>query len=148
MPIKKQQVRKVAAPRLPRGGTRGTLFFEIARLRLADATALLRASRYNCAIYIVGYAIECSLKWSVAVRRGQTYLAAELEHHNWDSLLSAAGLVNSLNANPSLKAVYSTLADRWHPSLRYSPVVYTRNQAQALHRQFKAIFDWIIETTR
>jgi hypothetical protein len=98
-------------------------------------------------MYIVGYAIECALKWAIAVRRGDTYLAREEEHHNWDRLLNAAGLRNSLDANPLLSAIYSTLIDRWNPNMRYSGETYSRNEAQNLHDQYKEVFDWILETT-
>jgi hypothetical protein len=145
--MKKLPRRQVQARRLPRGGARGTLFLEVARLRFADATALFQAARYNCSIYIIGYAIECSLKWAATVRRGRTYLPEDLENHNWDTLLAAAGLINPLNVNPVLKAIYSTVADRWHPSLRYNARAFSRNDTRTLHNQFKEVFDWIVETT-
>lgn len=115
-------------------------------MRLTDATALLGIARYNCAIYIIGYAVECALKWVVAVRRGDTYLERKFEHHGWDDLLDAAGLRMSLDSNPILKAVYSTVVDQWHPGLRYMAKAYTRNEAQFLGDQFTAVFDWIEET--
>jgi hypothetical protein len=115
-------------------------------MRLKDAGALLKISRYNCAIYIIGYAIECALKWAVAVKRGNTYLDREFETHSWDTLLDAAGLRKSLDLNPTLKAVYSTIVDQWHPSLRYMATAYTRKQAEVLGAQFTAVFEWIEDT--
>jgi len=97
-------------------------------------------------MYIVGYAIECALKWAIAVRRGDIHLAPELEHHGWDRLLDASGLTNALNANPVLNAVYSTLADSWHPSMRYTALKYSRSQAESLYGQYREIFNWIVET--
>jgi len=91
--------------------------------------------------------MECALKWAVAVRTGKIYLPSELEHHNWDLLLHKAGLLNLLDLNPGLKAVYSALAEMWHPSLRYTALDYSRNQANSLLNQFKAIFKWIEEQT-
>lgn len=133
--------------RTPRGGTRGTLFLEIARLRLDDASTLLEASRYGGAMYIVGYAIECALKWAIAERRGQIHVPAELEHHNWDVLLNASGLTNALQANPVLNAMFSTLADHWNPSLRYNTLRYPVNEARGLYNQYNQLFAWILEIT-
>lgn len=129
-----------------RGGTRGTLFLQVARLRLDDATALILAARYNGAMYIIGYSIECALKWAIAIRRGAIHLPAELEHHHWDVLLSSSGLRNALDANPVLSAIYSTLADRWHPNIRYTAQSYSRRQAERIRDQYKEVFNWIIET--
>lgn len=125
---------------------RGTLFLNVARLRFADATALLAASRYNGAMYIVGYAIECSLKWAVAERRGEVHVPAELEHHNWAVLLDASSLTNTLKANPPLWAMFSTLLDEWAPSMRYLARNYSAKEARDLHRQYKQVFEWILET--
>jgi len=128
------------------GATRGTLFYDVARMRLIDAAALREIARYNCAIYIVGYAVECALKWAVAVRRGDIYLDEQFEHHSWDALVDSAHLRNSLDSNPTLKAVYSTIVDQWHPSLRYMATTFTRQQAAVLHNEVAAVFDWIVDT--
>jgi hypothetical protein len=132
--------------RIARGGTRGTLFLSVARMRLDDGTALISAKRYNCAMYIVGYAIECALKWAIAERYGETHLPAALEHHRWDELLDTSGLRTSLTTNPVLSAIYSSLADSWHPSMRYMQQIYTRNEAEFLHRQYREMFNWIVES--
>ncbi len=44
------------------GGTRGTLFREVARVRLEDAGVLLAQRRQGGAVYLAGYAVECLLK--------------------------------------------------------------------------------------
>lgn len=88
----------------------------MARIRLDDAETLLLRRRYNGAIYMAGYAIECLLKWAVTSRTAQIYLPAELETHAWDVLLEAAGLYEDLVLDRSLQAVYVELADRWVPN--------------------------------
>lgn len=40
----------------------------MAAARLEDAKALLAAGRYDGAVYLVGYAIECKLKARIATR--------------------------------------------------------------------------------
>jgi hypothetical protein len=122
------------------------LFRDVGLQRLRDAVVLFRASRFSGSMYLFGYAIECALKWAVTVRRNQIYLAQGLEIHNWDTLLDAAGLRNSLDANPALKAVYSTVADTWRPALRYSGQIYSISEARELHNHFKIVYDWITET--
>ena len=101
------------------GGTRGTVFKEVGRIRREDAAVLFEARRYRGAIYLAGYAIECLLKWAVTERCEITYLPAELETHDWDTLLPEAGLTHSLRSNRPLRVVYSELAELWGPELRY-----------------------------
>src|SRR5437773_2147938 len=105
--------------RIPPGGTRGTVFREIARIRRDDAAILFKARRYRGAIYLAGYAIECLLKWAITTHRQVTYLPADLETHDWDTLLPETGLAVSLRTNASMRAVYSDIAELWGPELRY-----------------------------
>ena len=77
--------------RISPGGTRGTLYQAVARLRLRDAEILLGQRRGEGALYLAGYAIECLLKWSVTRRRNLLRLPQELETHDWDQLLAATG---------------------------------------------------------
>src|SRR6266567_8245476 len=97
------------------GGTRGTLFQAVARIRLKDADVLLEEHRHEGALYLAGYAIECILKWGVTRRRRILRLPQEFETHNWDLLLSATGLKPYLESEPAMHTAYSELAERWGP---------------------------------
>src|SRR5438876_1566970 len=101
------------------GGTRGTVFKEVARIRRDDASVLFRERRYRGALYLSGYAVECLLKWAVTHRRGIAYLPAQLETHDWDVLLPETGLQGRLRAQRAVYSLYSELADSWGPELRY-----------------------------
>src|SRR5439155_22866351 len=105
--------------RISPGGSRGTLFYAVARIRLKDADVLLRQQRHEGALYLAGYAIECILTWAVTCNREDLRLPQELETHDWDRLLSATGMKRSLESQPAMHAVYSELAERWGPELRY-----------------------------
>lgn len=63
--------------RVSPGGTRATVFREVARIRRDDGAVLFEARRYRGALYLGGYAIECLLKWAATRRHGLTYLPAE-----------------------------------------------------------------------
>ena len=76
---------------IPRGGTRGTVFLEVANIRRQDAAVLFANKRYRGALYLAGYAIECLLKWAVTHRRNLLYLPEKLEIHDGDVLLLAQG---------------------------------------------------------
>lgn len=133
------------ASRTPRGGTRGTVYRAIARLRLQDAAALLNSRRYNGSIYLAGYAVECHLKFAFCERKGFTYLPAELEVHNWDALVVAAGLAAEINAQREMSALYSALAESWGPSLRYRTTNYAANEAARLYKEMEELYQFLNE---
>jgi len=93
------------APRIPSGGTRGTVFRAIAEQRMLDAKTLLNSRRYNGAIYLAGYAIECHLKYGYCARKEEIYLPATCETHSWDFLIEAAGLSADLRTAPKILAI-------------------------------------------
>src|SRR5438132_13841866 len=97
--------------RISPGGTRGTLFQAVARIRLKDAAVLLEHEHHEGALYLAGYAIECILKWGVTRRRSVLRLPEEFESHDWDRLLAATGLKPSLEREPAMHTMYSELAE-------------------------------------
>lgn len=129
------------------GGTRGTVFREVARIRRDDAAVLFEAGRYRGAIYLAGYAIECVMKWSVTSRRRVTYLPADLETHDWDVLLPETGLAHLLRANRPMHVVFSELAELWGPELRYLAKEPARHDGDRLYRQMDQLYLWLNEQT-
>jgi hypothetical protein len=95
--------------------TRGKVFREVARHRIDDATSLIESERYNGAIYLAGYAIECHLKYAYCDRKEETYLPAEYEIHSWDALVEAAGLSPDLKTETKMYDLFSALAGTMGP---------------------------------
>lgn len=127
------------------GGTRGTVFREIARIRLQDASVLLGHHRLRGAVYLAGYSIECILKWAVTSHRDLVYLPADLENHDWNCLLVESGLSAALRQDKSAAAIFSELADIWGPELRYLAKEPLTREAAALYERFVILYDWINE---
>ena len=71
-----------------------TQWRHLANQRLGDATILLasRKRRYNGAVYLGGYAIECSLKSAICILKNLPTLPEEYKTHAFDDLLIATGL--------------------------------------------------------
>ena len=129
------------------GATRGTVFKQVAQVRLGDAGTLLEKKRYAGAIYLAGYAVECLLKWAITRRRAWVYLPAELEIHHLDTLLMEAGLAEDLHNEGVLRVIYAALADRWGPELRYLAKSPEPRDADRLYREISRVYDWILEKT-
>ena len=136
------------APRIPPGGTRGTAFRDVGRWRWEDATTLLDEGRFNGAIYLAGYAIECHLKFAVCKRKGLTYLPAEFEVHDWDNLVDAAGLENDVKSEVKIATIYSTLADAWGPALRYRTRAFPSTEATRLYKAMEKLYLFLNQAVR
>jgi hypothetical protein len=133
------------APRIPKGGTRGAIYRPVAWLRLADAKSLLDRSRYNGAIYLAGYAVECHLKYAVCEKKNILYLPAHLEVHDWDILVKSAGLIADIKAQPQVSHIYDALAERWGPALRYRTGKYTLAEASHLYTEMTSVYEFLRE---
>ena len=95
----------------------------LARDRLADARALLRAHRYAAAYYMAGYAVECALKACITkhVNRHDfpdKKLATDSYTHDLNRLVTAAtsGMVSTQRVRPMkfLKRIGASCATGRH----------------------------------
>jgi hypothetical protein len=111
---------------------------KIARARLKDAEILLRAGRYDGAIYLCGYAVELVLKaricktlsWSgYPATSGEFQNYRSFQTHNLDVLLHLAGVERKVKT--TLFAEWSTVAT-WDPEVRYKPIGSATQQDAAL----------------
>jgi HEPN domain-containing protein len=101
---------------------------KIARERLKDAEALLKAGRYDGAIYLGGYVVEIGLKSRVckALRwntfpqtRGEFRNLQSFKTHDLDVLLSLSGAEERIKTK--YFAEWSAVAT-WDPEARYNPI--------------------------
>jgi HEPN domain-containing protein len=102
----------------------------MAKLRLADAKALLAARRWSAAYYLAGYAVECALKSCVLARMGREVeiifkdrkFSDKCWTHDLEALLSLAALKADLDAAASadaeLKNYWATVIV-WEEGSRY-----------------------------
>ena len=102
---------------------RATVFKAASNERWIDAKCLYEAGRYQGAIYLCGYALECELKATLcAVRRVQSLEVREARKlgHELAHVLNAAGLGRKLKENKDLQTAFYGIADRWSTAMRYS----------------------------
>lgn len=99
----------------------------VAKARLRDAKALLRARRYDGAVYLVGYAVEIALKARTCISlRWPTFPESQKEFeglqsfktHKLSVLLHLSGREETIKG--SLFAEWSAVAS-WDPETRYRP---------------------------
>jgi len=100
----------------------------VARARLRDAQALLRAKRFDGAFYLCGYAVELALKaricrtlkWAGFPESGSEIKGMQsIRTHDLDLLLRFSGVEARVKAKHP--AEWSVVL-RWTPERRYLPV--------------------------
>lgn len=128
-----------------KGTTRGTLFREIAAMRLEDARVLLARNRHHGALYLAGYSVECALKWAITRRTGEIYLPANLEIHDLDRLMAESGLAADMKRDAAIAPLFSALADDWGPQERYAASKLDGKTAKRLYNQIKQVYQWLME---
>jgi hypothetical protein len=109
---------------------------KIARTRIAEARKLFDARRYDGAVYICGYGVECALKARTLTTLrwpGFPETKKEFEQfqsfrtHNLETLLSLSGRKPKVSTTYAVE--WSGVA-KWDPELRYTRIG-TANRATA-----------------
>jgi HEPN domain-containing protein len=100
---------------------------ELAKVRLKEATALLRLGLFDGAYYLAGYAVECALKACIAkgTQRHEFPDKKKVESshsHNLRELVRVAGLddahVEQISQDPDFKTNWD-LVQSWSEQSRY-----------------------------
>lgn len=128
-----------------KGGTRGTIFLEVAKNRLLDAEVLLKNRRYRGAVYLAGYSVECALKWAITRRNQKVYLPAEFETHDLQELIKHTGLYSEMQQDTKTWNLFSALIDDWGPHGRYETATLSSQDAGRLYNQINQVYSWINE---
>lgn len=103
----------------------------LAQARVADAKTLLDTGRYQGAYYLVGYAVECALKASVAKQIKEhdfpdRKLINDSYTHDLGQLLAISGLKPQLEARAAADKVFEvnwTTVKDWNESSRYDSTI-------------------------
>lgn len=134
------------------------------RRRYEDALALHNSDRWNGAIYLAGYAIECSLKSLICYserkdnlketrfiegrqRASLHNLSDLLEGAQLMSLLKGAGLRNKLilDRTGKLQNAYKTIAQLWQKDeLRYGDKVGNQEDSERFIAAVKVLHHFIL----
>lgn len=127
---------------------------ELSKLRLREASSLLRAQHYAGAYYLAGYAVECALKACVAKQVRQhdfpdKTLANQAWTHNLEQLVKTAGLwpdlQKEMDANKHFELNWTVTKD-WSENSRYDLSVtakMARDLYSAITAQTSGVVPWI-----
>ena len=127
---------------------------KMAEERVADASALLNAERYQAAYYLCGYAIECALKACIA-RKTREFdfpdrkVANDSYVHDLGKLLNVAGLaqmrLDDVRNNDSFARSWN-IVQNWSETSRYDASI-TMEQATefffAVTNETNGVLAWL-----
>jgi hypothetical protein len=125
---------------------RATVFRQASIERLLDAKCLHKAGRFQGAIYLCGYALECRLKFCVCVSRRVANLAeseARTIGHKLDESLAAAGLNVKLFRNEDLRVAFLRIVRRWSTEIRYSGSARSYRESESFLNDTTVLLRWL-----
>jgi hypothetical protein len=123
----------------------------------ADADALLEKNRHRAAMYLGGYAIECSLKTALIrrfscdsldelgetlARRGTIKNQEDVVTHNLESMLRWSDRIDAIRDDVRTYSAF-TFANQWRTSWRYAPEVSDRREAVEFLQAIDVVVRWI-----
>jgi HEPN domain-containing protein len=122
---------------------RKTVLLQVANERLKDSTILLRQKRYNGAVYLGGYVIECLLKAAICVHLNRDILPATYRIHELSNLLYYAGLFPFLQTERRVSAQFANLAS-WNVAIRYYGKKFDAQEAKEFLDAVKEVRIWVL----
>ena len=125
--IKKQQIKQVSSD------------------RYTDARVLLRHQRYNAAIYLGGFVIECLLKCSLWDLRSNPKINRLLyTSHNFEDLLEANSLLfQKLRTEVAIFNAFSNIMG-WSVTIRYMSKRVSRDGAHQFMKNMGEVRLWLL----
>jgi hypothetical protein len=132
--------------RVPARVVKATVFWQASKERLLDAKCLHEARRFQGAVYLCGYALECRLKFCICLARGVPHLKegeARKLGHGLDQSLHAAGLAEKLYKNEDLRVAFLRILGQWSTEIRYSGGARNDRESESFLRDTRALLKWL-----
>ena len=123
-------------------------FWRVARQRFTDAESLFREHRYIGAVYLTGYAVECSLKALILARTPPkdqaTLVKGDFIGSRGHNLEHFKELLKEKNQHMP-QEVYEVFrrVNKWSTNLRYEVGLGSVQQASSYLEAAKQIMDWV-----
>ena len=122
---------------------RKTVLIQISNDRLRDADVLLKQKRYNGAVYLGGYVIECLLKAAICVHLNQDSLPVNYRTHELVELLYYSGLLFQLKSDQKLSRSFLAVKD-WNVGIRYHGRHFKPAETEQFITAVKEVRQWIL----
>lgn len=125
---------------------KATVFRAASIERWTDARCLHEGGRFQGAIYLCGYALECELKYCVCrtrkIERMEEGEARRFGHHLTE-LLDAAGMAQVLSRQRELFLAFQRINARWSTQIRYSGGASSKVESERFLRDSEWLLAWL-----
>ena len=140
-------VRKASVTRGPNAIPAGR-FRQAADERWKDARCLHNNERFDGAIYLCGYVLECFLKFAICElqdRRRMELAEAKRLGHNLIELLDSLGSArrDALEENRDLWLAFTRINNRWSPEMRYLGRASDKKACATFLQDTKDVRNWL-----
>jgi HEPN domain-containing protein len=122
-------------------------FQKSARQRLTTAKFLLDSKYTLDAMYIAGYAVECSLKALILAKTPAAALTAQFKTltsgakmHNFEAL---AAILRNLGVALPAEVTKGIRKSTWSTNLRYETGRMDTGETRAFYRTAQLVYDWV-----
>ena len=122
---------------------RKTVLIQVANERLRDARVLLKQKRYNGAVYLGGYVIECLLKAAICVHLNCDNLPTIYRLHDLVELLDHSGLLLPLRLDQKVSRSFLVVKD-WGVAIRYYGRHFQSQEAERFLVAVKEVREWML----
>ena len=121
-------------------------FWHAAEERWKDAQCLHGNGRFEGAVYLCGYVLECFLKFVICkVRKQKSMDLSEAKQlgHDLVELLAVSRLENTLVKNRDLYLAFTGINNQWAPEMRYSGKAPDKRTSEDFLRDTKDLRNWL-----
>ena len=103
-----------------------------------------KAKRYDAAVYLGGFVVECLLKAALWARRREKQVEVLLYSHDLTRLLEVnVSLANRLRAEPQDLYQQFVRVANWNVGIRYNPAAIQKADADDFMRRLKEVQEWL-----
>lgn len=139
--MKAGAARKAGRTRIP-----ANRFRQAAEERWKDARCLHANGRFEGAIYLCGYVLECFLKFAICETRKHKSMdvaEAKLLGHNLFELLDVLRFSSPLVEKRDLRLAFDRINSRWAPEMRYAGQSANERSSEIFLRDTRELRNWL-----
>jgi hypothetical protein len=121
-------------------------FRQAAEERWKDARCLHESRRFEGAIYLCGYVLECFLKFAYCGLKNLRCMdlrEAKRLSHDLSAWLDARGLGAALGKSRDLEVAFARINNRWAPEMRYSGMIGDERSSASFLQDTKDLRNWL-----
>lgn len=132
----------------PDKGPKQTVLRSLVTIRFADAEVLLSTKvqqRFNGAMYMAGYGIECALKARICADRREDHLEKQFRHHDFRRLAEKTQKWAELPEHDTHRETLVVLQTEWDVHMRYEVPYRNADEVRKFIGKARDFTTWLLQ---